>query len=156
MLISEGAALIQPTFLNCQPGGFMKANRNVLFIAASSLAIVACTRTITEREIVREQPIVQPQSKVEHITVVQPPAPPEQKPPPPASSGYSWVDGHYVWRDGRWTWEPGRWITGEIRPMPPIVRESPPPAPGPSAKWVPGYWSLSNNEWVWVRGHWQL
>jgi hypothetical protein len=50
-------------------------------------ALAACTRTVTTREVVREQPIVQHHVTPERTVIVQPPAPQsETMPPPPAAS----------------------------------------------------------------------
>ena len=66
-------------------------------------ALAACTRTVTTREVVREQPIVQHQVTPERTVIVQPPAPQsETMPPPPAAAGYSWVPAYYEWRNGKW------------------------------------------------------
>jgi hypothetical protein len=126
-------------------------------MSAAAAMVAACSHT-TEREIVREQPIVQqaPTQTVERVTIVQPPpAPQETMPAPPAPTGYSWVPGHYAYRNGSWQWESGSWHAGAVPPMPPMVQESIPPAPYATSRWVPGYWSFSDNSWTWVKGHWQ-
>ena len=99
----------------------MKAILNVIGLAAAATVLAACSTRVTH-EVVREQPIVQPQSTVvERVAIVQPPPPPQETvPPAPAPSGYSWVPGHYVWRNGGWQWESGQWRTGTIRAMPPM------------------------------------
>ena len=129
---------------------------NVIAVGIAALVLAACSTRVT-REVVREQPIVQPQATVvDRVTVVQPPpAPQETMPPAPAPSGYSWVPGHHVWRNGSWQWEAGQWRAGSIRAMPPGREEMPPPPPQSGARWVPGYWNLAGNDWVWVSGRWQ-
>jgi hypothetical protein len=126
-------------------------------MSAAAAMVAACSHT-TEREIVREQPVVQqaPATTVERVTVLQPPpAPQEVMPAPPAPSGYTWVPGHYAFRSGQWQWETGSWHAGAVPPMPAMIQESMPAAPYPGARWVPGYWSFSDNSWTWVKGHWQ-
>ena len=123
-------------------------------------AMAACSHTTT-REVVREQPIVQPQqapAPVERTVILQPPpAPQESMPAPPSPTGYTWVPGQWAFRDGSWQWEPGSWHAGAVPPMPALIQETIPPSPMSSARWVPGYWSFSNSSgsWVWVKGHWQ-
>src|SRR5205814_3948531 len=100
----------------------MKTTWKLAAIGGAAAAMLAgCSHTVTEREVVREQPIVQqrPATTVEHVTVIQPPpAPQEPMPPAPSTTGYSWVPGHYVWRDGNWSWDAGQWRLGTIPPMP--------------------------------------
>jgi hypothetical protein len=126
-------------------------------VAIASLA--ACSRTVTQREIVRESatPTAAPVAPVapERIVIVQPPAPlQEQMSPPPATTGYSWVPGHYTWHDDRWNWEPGQWRAGAVSPMPPARQELIPQPPYSGARWVPGYWNYNDNGWTWVQGRW--
>ena len=140
----------------------------VVPLCASVALLAACGHRVTEREVVREQPIVQmvqpapaavagalPAQRV--IVMQPPPAPQEAVPPPPTAVGqYSWVAGHYSWRDG-WQWEPGQWVAGSVRPMPSPYREDPLAVPAPSnsaARWVPGYWEYDGRDWVWQRGRW--
>jgi len=135
----------------------MKAILNVIVLGAAASMLAACSTRVT-REVVHEQPIVQPQPvTVDRVTIVQPPPPPQEtRPPPaPAGTGYTWVPGHYVWRDGSWQLESGEWRAGVIRPMPPMREEVPPPPSRSGARWVPGYWNLAGNDWVWVSGRWQ-
>jgi hypothetical protein len=130
-------------------------------VCASTVLLGACGhRVYSEREVIREQPIVQTTAApapTGQITIVQSPAAPQETmPPAPSANGYTWVPGRYVWRGGRWDWESGQWVNGSIRPMPPIVQESPPSmAPTPGARWIPGYWRYEGNDWVWSRGHWE-
>ena len=137
-------------------GVFMNKVFQVIALGAAASILAACSTRVTH-EVVREQPIVQPQSTVDRVTIVQPPPPPQESmSPAPAASGYTWVPGHYVWANGNWQWESGQWRTGSIRPMPPVREEVPPPPPQVGARWVPGYWNIaSNNDWVWINGHWQ-
>jgi hypothetical protein len=136
----------------------MKTAWKLVSFSAVAAVMAGCSHT-TEREIVREQPVVQqaaPSTTVEHVTVLQPPpAPTEQMPPAPSASGYAWLPGHYEWQSGDWHWQPGRWQMGAVEPMPPAMQETIPTPPFASARWVPGYWSFAENRWVWVRGHWQ-
>jgi hypothetical protein len=129
-------------------------------ITAAALA-AACSHTTT-REVVREQPIVQPQpvvqapAPVERTVILQPPAAPvETMPAPPAATGYTWLPGRWAFRDGQWQWEAGSWHAGVVPPMPAAVQETVPVAPMSSSRWVPGYWAYSDNGWTWMRGHWQ-
>jgi hypothetical protein len=117
--------------------------------------LAACSRTVTH-EVVREQPIIQPQAAApERVVVVQPPAAPvETRPAPPAPTGYSWVGGYYEWRNNQWEWTPGHWVLGSVSPMPPAQQESPGVAPRAGARWIPGHWAFSGNDWVWMRGQW--
>jgi hypothetical protein len=69
----------------------------VIPLCASALLLGACATRITERETIREQPVLS-----EAPIVVAAPAP----------SGYTWVPGRYVRRADRWEWVPGRWVTG--------------------------------------------
>ena len=95
-------------------------------LGAGLSMLAACGHRVTEREIVREQPIVQQQQQptTERIVIVQqPPAMQEPAPPAPAATGYTWVPGRYLWRDGRWQWESGQWVAGVVRPMPPALQE---------------------------------
>lgn len=130
----------------------------ILPVCAASLMLGACAHRVTEREIAREQPIVQPApAQPEHVVVVQPPpVPQESMAPAPAPSGYAWLPGHYTWRDG-WHWEPGRWVTGHVRPMPAPYQEDPLAVapPNGSAQWVPGYWDYNGSDWAWTGGHWE-
>jgi hypothetical protein len=142
----------------------MNTALKLVSMSAAAAMVAACSHT-TEREIVREQPIVQqapapapaPATTVEHVTVLQPPpAPQETMPAPPSSSGYTWVPGHYAFRNGQWQWESGTWHAGAVPPMPPMLAEAvPEPPPYPNSRWVPGYWSLADNSWTWMKGHWQ-
>jgi hypothetical protein len=128
-------------------------------VCASALLLCACGTRVVERQVIREQPIIQqaPAQPAERIVVVQPPpAPQEDMTPAPSANGYTWVAGHYVWRDTGWTWERGRWVAGTIRPMPSPYNESPTAAPAPSARWVPGYWDYVGNDWEWKKGHWEM
>jgi|SoimicmetaTmtHAB_FD_contig_41_3974137_length_825_multi_2_in_0_out_0_2 hypothetical protein len=132
----------------------LKSNLKAFALCATGVLLSACGSRVTEREVIREQPVVQPRPAAENITIVQqPPAPLEQIPAAPA--GYSWVPGHYVWGNGRWVWEPGQWHAGAVRPMPPVLQESPPSAPLGEGRWVSGYWTFSGSDWVWTRGHWE-
>lgn len=130
-------------------------------VCGSALLLGACGhRVYSEREVIREQPIVQAvaaPAPIEHITIVQPPAAPQETmPSAPSANGYTWVPGRYTWRGGRWDWEPGQWVSGSVRPMPPLMQESPPSVvPAPGARWIPGYWRYEGNDWVWSRGHWE-
>src|SRR5689334_15171418 len=103
----------------------MKANitsLRLIPLAASVLMLGACATRVVERQVVREQPIVQ-QAPVQTVVtpqpvervVVMPAAPQETIPPAPAATGYTWIAGHYIWRDGGWSWERGQWVTGAIR-----------------------------------------
>lgn len=124
-------------------------------LCMSALLLGACGHRVTEREVVREQPIVQAQAP-QGITIVQPPATPQEPTTPaPAASGYSWVPGHYVWNGGRWDWEAGRWVAGTVRSMPAPLQETPTTPPASGGRWVPGYWTFSGTDWVWTRGHWE-
>ena len=133
----------------------------LLSVCAVSLVVGACAHRVTEREVAREQPIVQQapvtSSQPERAVVMQPPpAPQEPMTLPPATSGYTWLPGHYTWRDG-WHWEPGQWVVGNVRPMPAPYPEDPlsvaPPKGG--AQWVPGYWDYDGRDWAWTSGHWE-
>ena len=132
---------------------------NMLSVCASTLLLGACgTRVYTDRQVIREQPIVQAAAPAaDRIVIVQPPAAPQEAmPPAPAANGYTWVPGRYVWRNGRWDWEAGQWVSGSIRPMPPVLQEQPPTvAPMAGARWIPGYWRYEGNDWVWTKGHWE-
>ena len=128
-------------------------------MSAAAAMVAACSHT-TEREIVREQPVVQqapaPAPTVERVTVLQPPpTPQETMPAPPAPTGYTWVPGQHVFRNGQWQWESGSWRAGAVPPMPAMIQEPIPVAPYPGSRWVPGYWSFGDNSWMWVKGHWQ-
>ncbi|HWH83297.1 MAG TPA: hypothetical protein VNU71_13795 [Burkholderiaceae bacterium] len=135
---------------------------SVVPLCACALVLGACANRVTEREIVREQPIVQqmpaqPAAAPERVVVLQPPpAPIEQTAPMPGGGQFTWVPGHYAWHDG-WRWEPGQWVAGAVRPMPAPYREDPMAVAPPSgtSHWVPGYWELSGSDWVWRRGHWE-
>jgi hypothetical protein len=111
--------------------------------AAAASMLAACAHRVTEREVVREQPIIQqaPAAPAEHVTIVQPPPAPRETPTaPPSATGYSWVPGHYQWRDDHWTWISGVWVAGTIQPMPPTpAQESPTTAPASTSRWIPGY-----------------
>lgn len=131
----------------------MNTTLKLITLGAAASMLAACSTRVT-REVVREQPIVQP-TTVERVTIVQPPPAPQEQVPPAPSVGYSWVPGHHVWRDGAWAWEPGQWKAGTIRPMPPLIQEAPPAPIQPGARWVPGYWNFVGNDWVWVNGRWQ-
>ena len=143
----------------------MKSNSKSLRmipIALSVLMLGACATRTVERQVVREQPIIQQAPAQTVVTaqpvervVVMPAAPQEAIPPAPAPTGYTWIAGHYVWRDGAWNWERGQWVTGAVRPMPSAYAESPTQPPSPTARWVPGYWDFSNGDWEWRRGHWE-
>ena len=134
----------------------MNTSWKFIALGAAASMLGACATRVT-REIVHEQPIVQPSvERVERVTIVQPPAAPqEQIPPAPSVTGYSWIPGHHVWRDGTWVWERGQWTAGSIRAMPPVIQETPPPPTQPGVSWVPGYWNFVGRDWVWVNGHWQ-
>lgn len=136
----------------------MKANATSLRIVPLCISVLmlgACASRVVERQVVREQPIIQqaPAQPVERV-VVMPAAPQEEIPPAPSATGYTWVAGHYVWRDG-WTWERGHWVAGTARPMPSRYAEAPTEAPAPNARWVPGYWQFVGNDWEWRKGHWE-
>jgi len=134
----------------------------VVPLCMSVLLLGACASRTVERQVVREQPIVQPApvvqqapaQPVERMVIVQPAAPYEEIPPAPSATGYTWIAGHYVWRDG-WTWERGHWVAGAVRPLPSPYSESPTQAPAPNARWVPGYWELVGNDWEWRKGRWE-
>ena len=122
------------------------------------LLIGACATRTVERQVIREQPIVQqaPAQPAERVVIMQPAAPQEEIPPAPSATGYTWIAGHYVWRDG-WTWERGHWVAGSVRAMPSSpYSEAPPQAPAANARWVPGYWDYVGNDWEWRKGHWEL
>ena len=124
-------------------------------LCVSALLLGACAHRVTEREVVREQPVVQAQAP-QSIMIVQPPAAPQEAPTPaPSTSGYSWVPGHYVWHGDRWDWEAGRWVAGQVRSMPAPLQETPTTPPASGGRWIPGYWTFSGNDWVWTRGHWE-
>jgi len=126
-------------------------------LCAGVLVLGACGHRVTEREVIREQPIVQqaPAQPAERVVIMQPPpAPQEEVAPAPSSTGYTWVAGHYVWRDG-WNWERGHWVAGSVRAMPSPYSEAPTVAPAPGARWVPGYWDYVGNDWEWKKGHWE-
>ena len=130
-------------------------------VCAAMLLLGACGTRVTEREIIREQPIVRevpaPAPEPARVVIVQPPpVPVEEALPAPSATGYAWVRGHYVWRDDRWSWERGHWVAGAVRPMPPPYQEDQPSfAPRPGARWVSGYWDYVGNDWSWIRGHWE-
>jgi hypothetical protein len=135
----------------------MNANWKLAPLTAAVALLAACGTRTVEREVVREQPIVQQQPvATERVVVVQQPAPPtEQMTAPPAPTGYSWVAGHHVWQDGRWLWQPGQWVQGTARPLPQPMAEAPPMAnPDANSRWVPGHWRWSGSDWVWVKGRW--
>lgn len=136
----------------------MNTALKLVSMSAAAAMVAACSHT-TEREIVREQPVVQqaPAPTVEHVTVLQPPpTPQETMPAPPAPNGYTWVPGQYVFRSGQWQWESGSWHAGAVPPMPAMIQEAIPAAPPyPGSRWVPGYWSFVDNSWTWVKGRWQ-
>jgi len=122
-------------------------------ISAAALA-AACSHTTT-REIVHEQPVVQPQPAPAPTTVERTVVPQETMPAPPTTTGYTWLPGHWAYRDSQWQWDPGSWHAGVVPPMPAMVQETIPPAPLSNSRWVPGYWSYQGDSWNWVRGHWQ-
>ena len=99
----------------------MNTVSKVIALGAAASILAACGTRVT-REVVHEQPIVQPQSTtVDRVTIVQPPPPPQESMlPAPAPTGYTWVPGHYVWGNGTWQWQAGQWRAGSIRPMPPV------------------------------------
>ena len=136
----------------------MHTTLKLVSMSAAAAMVAACSHT-TEREIVREQPVVQqaPAPAADRVVVLQPPpAPQETVPAPPAPTGYTWVPGQQVFRNGQWQWEAGSWHAGAIPPMPPVIQEAVPAAPPyPGSHWVPGYWSFVDNSWMWVKGHWQ-
>jgi hypothetical protein len=139
----------------------MKANLTSLRmvpLCVSVLMLGACTSRVVERQVVREQPIVQqaPAQPAERVVIIPPPAAPQEEiPPAPSATGYAWVSGHYVWRDG-WNWQRGHWVAGSVRPMPSPYSEAPTQAPpAPDARWVSGYWDYVGNDWEWGKGHWE-
>ena len=87
-----------------------RATFTVIPLCASVLLLGACAHRVTERETVREQPVLAPSASV----VVQPSAAPREEVivATPATSGYTWVPGRYVRRADRLEWVPGRWVTG--------------------------------------------
>jgi hypothetical protein len=142
----ENAMLTMPTSLKILP------------ICACAILLGACAHRVTEREVIREQPIIQERTvqAPERVVIMQPPpAPQEDMSAAPAGGGYTWLAGHYVWRDGNWNWERGHWVQGAVRAMPPPNREDMSPPPIPGARWVPGYWDYTGNDWTWNRGHWE-
>lgn len=137
----------------------MHTSWKLIPLVAIAAGLGACgTRTVTTREVVREQPIVQQvpaPTVVDRVAIVQQPAAPQEyRPAPPAPTGYTWIPGYYAWQDGRWTWQPGQWHAGTVRPMPAPLHE-PPPEAVEGSRWVPGYWAFSGTDWVWVKGRWQ-
>jgi hypothetical protein len=123
------------------------------FDDAAAAMVAACSHT-TERQIVREQPVVQQQpSTVERVTVLAAAGAPQEAMPGAARAhGYTWVPGHYAFRNGAWTWESGSGRRGTVPPMPSAMQEPIPPAPYSTSRWVPGYWTFADNSWTWV-GH---
>jgi WXXGXW repeat (2 copies) len=131
----------------------------LLSVALAAAALGACaTRTVTTREVIREQPVVQtapaPAAQPSTVMVLQPPPAPQESMPAAPAVGYSWVAGHYEFRNGSWAWRPGQWVAGTIRPLPAPLDESRPPPVGESSRWIPGHWTFIGNDWVWVKGRW--
>ena len=93
---------------------FHQTTLKVIPLCASALLLGACAQRITERETVREQPVLREAPPMSASVIVQPSAAPREEivAAAPASSGYTWVPGRYIRRADRWEWVPGRWVTG--------------------------------------------
>ncbi len=92
----------------------MGSHRTTLIVfplCASALLLGACVHRVTERETVREQPVVVSETPVSEQRIVVAPAPREEIVASPAPSGATWVPGRYIRRADRWEWVPGRWVT---------------------------------------------
>jgi hypothetical protein len=89
----------------------MKTSWNLVTVSAAAAMLAACSHTVTQREVVHEQPVVQ-QPVVERVTVVQPP-PVMQEPVPAVTAvpypGARWVPGYWNWSGQEWVWVKGRW-----------------------------------------------
>ena len=93
---------------------FHQTTLKVIPLCASALLLGACAQRITERETVREQPVLHeaPTSAPEQRIVVAPAPREELVVTAPGPSGYTWVPGRYIRRADRWEWVPGRWVAG--------------------------------------------
>jgi hypothetical protein len=91
----------------------MRCHRTTLIdfpVCASALLLGACAHRVTERETIREQPVVVNQAPAPEQRILVTPAPREEIVASPAPSGSTWVPGRYVRRADRWEWVPGRWV----------------------------------------------
>ena len=115
------------------------------FLSIISLAAVAGTGCVTEREIIREPagaptPVSTRTTVRETVTVDAPPPAPQVETIGVAPSGeHVWVPGHWSREGDRWVWMSGRW---EMRPT-------------PTAVYVPGHWEAQGSGYVWREGYWK-